>query len=207
MLKGIICNKWNVLLLAGALAPLALHGDTIFSNVTGTQPTGELTASYPQEYAEAFTPTANYSMTDAEVFIAYANADLFLYTNNSGTPGTEIEELASDLGPDSLTYTLETASSFAPIDLTAGTEYWLVMTGGTGAAFWGNNGSSSVPEALSANVGHDWIASGNYDAQFQIGGTLIPPVTTTPELATLPLISVGVLGLLFAARRAVKQRA
>ena len=86
MLKGIICNKWNVLLLAGALAPLALHGDTIFSNVTGTQPTGELTASYPQEYAEAFTPTANYSMTDAEVFIAYANADLFLYTNNSGVP-------------------------------------------------------------------------------------------------------------------------
>jgi hypothetical protein len=137
MLKGISCNQWNVLLLAGALAPLALHGDTIFSNVTEATPTGELTAVVPSEYAEAFTPAANYSMTDAEVFIYFANADLFLYTNNSGAPGTEIEELASDLGPDSLTtYTLETASSFAPIDLTAGTEYWLVMTQGTGAVYW-----------------------------------------------------------------------
>jgi hypothetical protein len=211
----LLCNRWNVLLLAGALAPLALQADVIFSNLTGTSPTSSLDIAGNfldppdgAEAAEAFTPTGNFSMTGAQVLYAGGDEPYFglsLYSNNSGEPGSMIEILARQLGNAYSTYSLVTANSFTPIDLTDGTEYWLVMTPATpfSETGWDGGGSSLVPEASSTAYGTTWtIASAN--AEFQIDGT---PITTTPEPSTLPLVSVGVVGLLIAARRAVKQRA
>ncbi len=42
-------------------------------------------------------------------------------------PGSEIEELATDLSGPSIGEAVETVSTFTPIDLTSGTEYWLVL--------------------------------------------------------------------------------
>lgn len=50
---------------------------------------------------------------------------MFLYADNSGQHGSPIETLATDLSGPTSSYALETASSFTPIDLTAGTQYWL----------------------------------------------------------------------------------
>jgi hypothetical protein len=214
MLLGFLSNRWNVVLLAGALAPLALQAKVIFSNLSGTLPTGSLVITGNvqdppdgAEAAEAFTPSGNFSMRGVEV-VSVGNEpyfDLFLYSDNSGEPGSEIEELGSGLGSALSIDNLVTANSFTPIQLTDGTQYWLVMTafdpftdGG-----WGTGGSSLVPGASSIDDGSTWTIA-SYDAQFQIDGT---PLTATPEPSTLPLTSAAVLGLLIAARRAVKRRA
>jgi len=215
MLRSFLCNRWNVLLLAGALAPLTLQADVIFSNLIGTPPTSslEISGNIPDppagaEAAEAFTPTANFSMTDAEVLYDGGNLplfSLFLYSNNSGEPGSMIEELGSELGGVLVsTYSLVTANSFTPIDLTAGTEYWLVMAPATPfvETGWAGGGSSVVPEASSIALGTTAWTIGSANAEFQIDGTLI-----TPEPSTLPLASVAVLGLLIAAHRTRKRRA
>jgi hypothetical protein len=214
MPRSFLCNRWNVLLLAGALAPLTLQADVIFSNLIGTPPTSslEIDGNFEDrpagaEAAEAFTPTANFSMTDAEVLYdgGYLPLfSLFLYSNNSGEPGSMIEVLALELGGYSSTYSLVTANSFTPIDLTAGTEYWLVMAPGTpfSETGWDGGGSSLVPEASSIALGTPAWTIGSANAEFQIDGTLI-----TPEPSTLPLASVAVLGLLIAAHRTRKRRA
>ncbi len=194
------------LALAVSLAPLALRADVIFSNLSGTTPNDGVIVSgggspKGSAAAEAFTPTANFSMTDAEVLLVGGEIDLYLYTNNSGEPGTEIEELETGLSGPSGAYALETASGFTAIDLTAGTEYWLVLkpvTALTDAA-WGNNGSSSVPEDYSLNGGTSWSTPTTYDAQFEIDGT---PLTSTPEPSELPvLLGAAAAGLLIAPRR------
>jgi hypothetical protein len=211
MLRSFLCNRWNVLLLAGALAPLALQADVIFSNLIGTPPTSslEIAGNFPDppagaEAAEAFTPTANFSMTDAEVLYGGSGVpyfSLFLYSDESGEPGSMIEELGSDLGGD-VDVGLVTANSFTPIDLTAGTEYWLVMAPSSpyAEASWDGGGSSLVPEASSIALGTPAWTIGSGNAEFQIDGTLM-----TPEPSTLPLVSVAVLGLLIAGHRARKR--
>lgn len=122
-------------------------------------------------------------------------------------PGSEIEELGRDLTAPARAG-LVAVNSFAPIDLTDGTQYWLVMTpyDANSALLWIGGGSVFVPFTASLDDGASWDIPFQYFAQFQIDGT---PIAATPEPVTLPLISVGVLGLLLsspAARRAAKQR-
>jgi hypothetical protein len=213
-----LCNRWSVLLVACALAPLSLPADVIFSNLSGATPnygTGpvgaNLISTWPEgaESAEAFTPTGNFSMTDAEVFVKWysdpfsdPNFNLFLYSDNSGVPGSEIKELGSDLTAPS-SFTLLTVNSFAPIDLTEGTQYWLVMTpyDANSSPDWVGGGSITVPYTPSFNIGASWDTPFQFSAQFQIDGT---PIAATPEPSTLSLASLGVLCLLIAGRRVVK---
>ena len=202
-IQRLLCIRWNRVLAAGVLAPLALHADVIFSNLSGNVPTGLhflfVTGAAGVDAAEAFTPNGDFSMTDAEVIIQGGGVDLSLYSDNSGQPGSQIEELASNLnGPSG--YALETANSFTPIDLTAGTQYWLVLTpaSSTANAAWGDNGSTFVPRAISTDNGASWAAL-NFNAQFQTDGT---PLTSTPEPSELPLLAGGAICLLVAAQRA-----
>jgi hypothetical protein len=212
MLRGFLRNRFNVLLLAGALAPLTLQADVIFSNMSATPLPGtslEIAGNFEDrpagaEAAEAFTPTGNFWMTDAEVSYSGSGVpyfSLFLYSDKSGEPGSMIEELGSDLGGD-VDMGLVTANSFTPIDLTAGTEYWLVMAPSSpyAEASWDGGGSSVVPEASSIALGTLAWTIGSDNAEFQIDGTQI-----TPEPSTLPLASVALLGLLIAAHRTRKR--
>jgi hypothetical protein len=216
VIRGFLCNRWNVLLLAGALVPLVLQADVIFSNLSGTTPSTYLAAIGSENLppngtrlAVAFTPTGNFLMTDAEVLVEAgaptAYFDLSLYSDSAGVPHSDLGDVGSDLSAPS-TFGLVTADSFPAIDLTEGTEYWLVLQPDDEFSVinWGLGGSSNVPLAEITPTDGVWSAAGPENLQFEIDGT---PITTTPEPAMLPLISVGVLGLLIAARRAAKQRA
>jgi hypothetical protein len=69
------------MLLAGALAPLAVQADVVFSNVTSTSDVNNASTvcggspSIPCELffgvsdAEAFTPAADFTLTDAQVLV------------------------------------------------------------------------------------------------------------------------------------------
>src|SRR5579863_8809671 len=131
-IQRLLCIRWNRFLAAAVLAPLALQADVIFTNVSGNPPTGIhfllVSGASDVDEAEAFTPSGDFSMTDAEVIIQGGGVDLSLYSDNSGQPGSQIEELATNLNGPSSGYALETANSFTPIDLTDGTQYWLVLS-------------------------------------------------------------------------------
>lgn len=188
--------------LAGVLSPRPLHADVIFSNLDGA-PDGlsflQVGGPLDVSEAEAFIPAENYSMTGAQIVLDAGAVDLFLYSDNSGAPGSEIEQLATNVSGPSGSYALETANSFTPISLTAGTEYWLVLTpfNSTSSAFWGDNASIYVPWASSTDGGATWTSL-NFDAQFEIDGT---PLASTPEPSELPLLSIAAIGLLIAMRR------
>lgn len=224
MLRTILCNRWNVLLLAAALAPLVLQADVVFTNVNssdvsdGSAVCGGSSNGCPNQQtgisdAEAFTPTADFTLTDAQMLVYEVpgsgdpDFNVFLDSNASGTPGSVIEQIGFGLAataafPNS---SFVTANSIAtPITLTSGTEYWLVLRPADSDSYvgWSNGGSPSVPFASTSADGTVWITATSTD-QFQIDGT---PITTTPEPSTLPLASVAVLSLLIAARRAVRAR-
>jgi len=227
MLRGILFNRWSVLLLAGALAPLVLQADVVFTNVTNTADVNNGsavcggTSLTPCPFvitglidAEAFTPTANFTLTDAQVLVSKTSGsdpdfNVYLDSNTGGKPGSVIEQIGFGVAATAdYPGSLITANSIAtPITLTSGTEYWLVLRPADSGSFvgWSDGGSPSVPFAYSPDGGTDWNTATASD-QFQIDGTPIT-ATATPEPSSLPLASLGVLGLLIAARRAVKQRA
>ncbi len=209
-LSSLVRSSMALALAAGVTAPLALHADVIFSNVNDVCCSSIEIAGADfgvQEEAEAFTSTGNFSMTDAEVFISTptgVGVDAFLYSNNSGAPGTDLGELGSDLYSQNGGFDIVTANSFTPIDLTAGTEYWLVLapSAQNTGALWAINGSSSVPQAESTDGGSSWT-TGTDSAQFQIDGT---PLVSTPEPSSLPLLFGGAVCLFVAAYRARRNR-
>lgn len=202
-----ILRRSMLVLAAGVLAFLPLRAEVIFSNLGGA-PTGVsalLVGGISEvDQAQAFTPSADFSMTDAQLVIESPGqgVNLFLYSDNSGQPGSSIEQLATGLSGPSSNYALETVNSFAPIHLTTGTQYWLVLTpanaSNTGVTAWGDNGTSFVPRATSTTGGASWTVL-EFDSQFQIDGT---PLTTTPEPSAISLFCCGGVCLLVIARRA-----
>jgi len=104
MVRGFLCNRWSVLLLAGALAPLVLQANAVFTNVTSTADAnngsfvfgGSLSTPCPNPMppgvidAEAFTPDADFTLTDAQMLVfapagsgGEPNFNVFLYSNAS----------------------------------------------------------------------------------------------------------------------------
>lgn len=209
MLSTFFRRVLNLVLLVGFTTPLALHADVIFSNVSGTSPNANSGANilgvdyqppYGSEAAEEFTPSADFSMIDAQVLLQGGALDVYLYSDNSGIPGREIAEATNEVNGPASSYSLETAS-FAPLDLTGGTAYWLVLGPADAASdgYWGNNGNPpSVPEALSSDGGRNW-STGTGNLQFEIDGT---PLVATPEPSSLPLILAAAGCLLAGVQRA-----
>jgi hypothetical protein len=199
-------------LLPIVCAPMLLRADIVFSNVTGTGTvsngapicrSGAAGCPVPDSlYAEEFTPAANYTLTDAQVLVAAVGSinpgsfDLFLDSNSSGVPGSEIEQIGSGLtatttSPGSLITAIAT-----PITLVSGTPYWLVLAPATSDSilFWSNGGSPAVPDATSGGV--TWSALGTNTFQFQIDGNPISPVPEPSDFALL----AGILTLFYGAR-------
>ncbi len=216
-MSRLIQKLLNLALAAGVLAPLAvilgplaLRAGVIFSNVSESTSTFSLgvrgsTAGggTPKESAQLFVPGGDFSMTDAEVFINGGAVDIFLYSGNTEVPGTEIAELATDVSGPSSGFALETASGFAPVDLTAGTDYWLVLAPATADtnALWEQGGSSLSPAAQSSNGGAGWTSVGINGAQFEIDGTPIP------EPSELPLLLGAAAACLLLATRRKRSKA
>ena len=192
MVGRFLCNRWNVLLVACALAPISLQADVIFSNLNGATPnygTGplgsNLISTWPEgaEPAEAFTPTGNSSMTDAEVLVDFFAEPL---------PGGGVAD------PRDLTEPVRLGQGLALLG--EGTQYWLVMTpyDANSAPDWVGGASITVPYPSSFNIGVSWFTPFQFSAQFQIDGT---PIAATPEPNSVILMSVALLAIVFVVRK------
>lgn len=154
-----------------------------------------------QSLAAAFAPTTNSTMNEAQVsvyiFFALGQGDfnLYLYSNSGGAPGSSLETLGTDLIAPKSKLSLVADSSFAPIALTGGTQYWLVMTpvDSNSSVEWVAHGVPAVQSdsSFTSNGSSPWTSAGNQGLQFEIDGTTSSSV---PEPGTAGLVTAG-LGL------------
>lgn len=175
----------------------------IFSNV-GTTALGFGAIDASLANAFAFTPTADYVFTSAEIdlltFTGYPDGTVAgsLYTSSSGTPGTLVAPLGVETvpifdccSPPSLSFeslaTTFTQSSGPAVSLLANTEYWLVLAAGTpdSLAYYEEGGAQfTVPQSQLS--GGAWQSYSGANVQFEIDGS--PLSSGTPEPATIFLI-------------------
>jgi hypothetical protein len=197
-------------LLLIAFGPGLARASVVFSNVTGSGDVGATVngGGTPNAVAEAFTPGANYIMTDAQMLVEgnFGHAltfDVFLESNNAGAPGSVIEQIGFGSVAAALGYpgALETANSFAtPVTLVSGTEYWLVLTPHQADSdiSWVAMGSTSVPEWVSLDGGSTWSLPGTDSLQFQIDGT---PAAAVPEPSTFAMFGGIGIALVYRIKR------
>jgi hypothetical protein len=211
------CAILALLLLLGWSSPLS--ADTVFSNLSSFCECGNaISGGLPgvQSLAVEFTPSGNFTFTEAELGIDPApggSLNVYLETSSStGGPGTVIEQIGSDISVSSGFGRDITADSFTtPITLSDGVSYWLVATAATGSTYvlWDSGGTQEVTSYSSTTDGPDgpWSAAGDDPFQLAIDGT---PAATTPtaEPASFLLLGTGLVGLALAIRRrARRQRA
>jgi hypothetical protein len=156
-------------LLAILFGPTLMRADVVFSNVTGLgAPINSHvvcgSASCNNTVAQEFTPSANFSMTDALVDVArvsdFSTFDVFLDANSGGAPGATIEQIGFALSATaSFPGSLITANTISTqITLTSGTPYWLVVSPhqANSEVSWAGGGSSATPQAVSLDGGNTW---------------------------------------------------
>jgi len=166
--------------------------------------------SSPQSLAGQFVPTANYTMLDAQVKVEENGTfvptfNLFLYSDSSGAPGTNLGMIGGGTAPSAGSFNIVLVGSPA-FSLLSGTPYWLVMTPNAGSnVFWAGGGFPSPLSDYNQNAtgSGPWLVPGqSVSLQFQIDGT----PTGTPEPRTDVLILSG-LGVVLLASRFRKSRA
>src|SRR5215467_4683460 len=216
-------SKLAILALVMVCSVMVARADeVVYSNMTGTTGNGGLdlcgTAAAPagcapvQSLAEEFTASGNFLITNVAVVVGNQNGtsplfNVYLSSDSGGVPGSVIEQIGSGIsysGSNIIatggTGGLVTINTFAtPIDLTAGTSYWLVLTSADPmtVVYWDHN--TSIPPAP-FDVTHDpsaaggWFPFDGYVGQMEIDGV------ATPEPSTTWLICAG-LTLLFGLRR------
>jgi hypothetical protein len=107
-----------------------------------------------------------------------------------------METLATDLAAPT-SFGIVTVTGFAPVAVTSGTQYWLVVTGAAGGqnfGYWAGGGSPAVIGELDSTPD----GAGPWDApttsvspQFAIDGT----VTPVPEPSMPILVGIALAGL------------
>jgi hypothetical protein len=145
-----------------AVASRGAHADTIFSNLgTGgsfQSASGQEVSGNNETVAAAFTPSANYILTEIDIALQYKvtqfgenNATVELVNSASGKPGTKVLEswALTGLPTFGTTSMLGSAdmllSSGPPVVLASGTQYWVVaMTGLHTSEEWNLNSTGDV---------------------------------------------------------------
>jgi hypothetical protein len=212
-------------LLSILFGPMLMRADIVFSNLTSPDTSnnaygvcGVVYGCQNNALAEEFIPSANYLLTDAQMLVIVLPSDnsspvisafdVFLDSNDSavpgGAPGSQIAQLGSGLAattalfPGSLVTTNPITAS---ITLTAGTPYWLVLTGepNTNTFIGWVGGGALTTRAISDDGGSTWNSATPSDVEFEIDGT---PVVTSPvpEPASFGLLA-GIATLLYGIKR------
>ncbi|WP_353845159.1 MULTISPECIES: choice-of-anchor R domain-containing protein [unclassified Microcystis] len=185
---------------------------TLVENLSqGNNGTGDVAINVWQ--GSSFTTgSSSYNLNSATLLFGENTADpnLFvrLYSNSSGTPGTQ---LTSFTNPASITTSLanNTFTLATPYTLAANTTYWLVsgISSGTGSYIWGYTSSAAQTGLPGWTIGDGFVKSnsqgGSWDSfptdgpyQFSLEGTTSPPPTSVPEPGSVvALLGLGGLGL------------
>ncbi len=185
---------------------------TLVENLSqGNNGTGDVAINIWQ--GSSFTTgSSSYNLNSATLLFQENTADpnlfLRLYSNSSGTPGTQ---LTSFTNPASITTSLanNTFTLATPQALAANTTYWLVsgISSGTGSYSWGYTSSTAQTGLPGWTIGDGYVESndqgGSWSSystsgpyQFSLEGTENAPPTSVPEPGSVvALLGLGGLGL------------
>jgi hypothetical protein len=163
------CFSVLVLLVSGTLVCTTGRAEIISDNLpqarSGFQVLGTDTGENA-ELAQAFTTTANSTITTVTVNLSMSAANSFLriYDDNADKPGSPVATIATGVHALADPFTQNNVFSSLAIGLAADTKYWLVMGGSTGG--WGFNnpntgtGAGYLPNNALWKVGNaTWSSS------------------------------------------------
>jgi len=214
---------WSLCLLALALCSLpAMAGTTLYSNLgTGTDVyqegigwtiSGTGTLGFSQSIADEFQVTSNGSVGTIDIGVGYVEGvnsfKVSLDADNNGLPGAVLGSWSNLSSPQTFggCCALLTISGITGINLTTGTNYWLVVapedSGSTLWGAWNFSNSASGNQDVSSDGGVTWSNGGftNQGAFDVVAGS----TGTVPEPTSLLLFGSGLVGAFAAFRRKMK---
>ena len=196
--------------------------DTLYSNLgTGTDVyqagigwtiSGTGILGFSQSIGDEFQVTSNGSVSQIDVAVGYVEGTnsfkISLNSDSGGLPGAALmtwDNLASPYNFGSCCELL-TISGITGLNLTTGTNYWLVVAPESSSSTlwgaWNFSNSTNGNQAVSSDGGVTWSNGGftNQGAFDVLGG----PTGTTPEPTSLLLFGSGLVGAVAAFRRKMK---
>jgi len=220
---GLNRGRKSLAILACLLIPASLHADVVFTNVgtaviSGSERVqGSSASGGLLTYAFAFTPKANYTFTAAYLDVwattgQDGSVSAALYDTNPaalGVPGTLIAQLSTLNAPSfaslpALPFASNSAkfiqTSGQAATLTAGQQYWLVISAGdpNAVGFVALGGATTQVPIAQYTPQYGWTASGSNSTQMEIDGTPSAPAAnyfydTGGHLAKVDYGSAGVV--------------
>jgi hypothetical protein len=198
-------RKISLPVLAGVILSLAsvARADIVYNN-TAAASDGQDPVQGFGPLADSFSTVGAGNLTDVQLLLSTTGitgtTTVQLLADNSKTPGTPIETLAT-ISDSSLSSSpaLVDVSGFAPVALTASTRYWIELSSSASSAFWSWSLDTSGPgvaneffsngNGVVANVGN-----GPYQMQVTVSGSAVPEPST---------LVIGMIagGCLFVTRR------
>ncbi len=214
---------WSLCLLALALCAMPATAQTLYSNLgTGTNVyyccegwtiSGTGSVGFSQTVAEEFQVGQNGSVGTIDVGLGYVEGDNSFYVglyadNGSGIPGSQLGRWDNLSSPETFgnCCLLTTITGISGINLSTGTNYWLVVgpesSSSTTWGAWNFSNSATGNLDYSTDGGQTWNNGGNTNqGAFDVLGS---PVGSTPEPTSLLLFGSGLLGVIGAFRRKMK---
>jgi hypothetical protein len=163
--------------VAAAPRPRHTASSTIYDSFASLDPNGvymagqgnafgDLGAGYSFKVAAAFTPAANATVGEIDVAAGQFGgkqkvAELHLYADSSGVPGTEIWSHEIVLPPDGTCCgVIATEVETGSVKLTGGTQYWVAITTATTAPGTAGSWYFNVADQVDAIPMAFWTPSG-----------------------------------------------